>query len=107
MGVVWALWHYPASLIGTGVPLDMPFGVFVLWVVGGTLLMSWVYNNTGSVLTSILMHITANATFNYLPLLPEWTGQRTSFAVFLGLVALVVLLVVTRYGPKRLFSPCP
>ena len=27
LGVVWSLWHFPASLIGSGVPLEMPFVV--------------------------------------------------------------------------------
>lgn len=100
LGVIWGIWHYPGFLIGAGVPLDMPFAVFVLWTVLAAILMTWVYNNTGgSVLSAILMHSAANATFNYLPMLPEFVGQMTTFSVFLGLLTLVVVLVVHRYGP--------
>jgi flagellar biogenesis protein FliO len=48
------------------------------------------------------MHSTANATFNYLPLLPEFVGQLTTFLVFLGLIFAVTLVVVALYGAKRL-----
>jgi membrane protease YdiL (CAAX protease family) len=103
LGVIWGIWHYPGFLIGVGVPLDMPFTVFLVWTVLAAVLMTWVYNNTGgSVLSAILMHSAANATFNYLPVLPEFVGQMTTFSVFLGLLALVVVLVVSRHGPKTL-----
>ena len=103
LGMVWGIWHYPGFLIGAGVPLDMPFTVFMCWTVLAAVLMTWVYNNTGgSVLSAILMHSAANATFNYLPVLPEFVGQMTTFSVFLGLLALAAVLVVSRYGPKSL-----
>jgi membrane protease YdiL (CAAX protease family) len=103
LGLVWGLWHVPGFLIGNGVPQDMPLAVFLFWTVLGTILMTWVYNNTGgSILSAILMHSAANASFNYLPLLPEFAGQLTTFAVFLGLISLVVVAVVARYGAKRL-----
>jgi membrane protease YdiL (CAAX protease family) len=103
LGVIWGFWHFPGFLIGTGVPLDLPFTVFLLWTVLATILMTWVYNNTGgSILSAVLFHSAANATFNYLPLLPEWAGQGTTFDVFLGLLLVGVVGVVARYGAKRL-----
>jgi hypothetical protein len=67
------------------------------------ILVTWIYNNTGgSILSAILIHSTANATFNYLPLLPEWTGQTTTFSIFLGMVLLVVIAVVACYGAANL-----
>jgi len=97
LGLVWGFWHFPGYLIGTGVPMDMPFAVFLLWVVLATILITWVYNNTGgSILSAILMHSAANATFNYLPLLPEFTGQMTTFIIFLGLIFVVTVFVVVQ-----------
>jgi membrane protease YdiL (CAAX protease family) len=102
LGLVWGFWHFPGFLTGTGVPLDMPFSIFLLWTVLATILMTWVYNNTGgSILSAILMHSTANASFNYLPLLPEWVGQTSTFSIFLGLLFIVVALVIARFGMKR------
>jgi uncharacterized protein len=102
LGMTWGVWHFPASLIGTGVPQMMPFVVFMVWVLMATLVMTWVYNNTGSVLAAILMHSMANATFNYLPLLPEFVGQLNTFLLFLAVMVGTVALVVWRFGPQML-----
>lgn len=102
LGLVWGFWHFPGYLIGVGVPLDMPFYVFMLWVLAATILITWVYNNTRSVLMAMLMHIAANATFNYLSLLPEFTGQIVTFWLFLGLVSLASIAVVAVFGASHL-----
>ena len=93
LGLIWGFWHFPAYLIGTGVPQDMNFMVFMLWVVLGTLFISWIYFYTRSVLTSIFAHISANAAFNYLFILPEFTGSMDTFWIFLGYLTVLVLLV--------------
>lgn len=102
LGLVWGFWHFPSYLIGVGTPNEMPFFVFMSWVITATILMTWIYNNTGSVLLAILMHSAANATFNYLPLLPEFTGQLTTFWIFLGLLGLVTVVVLIVFGPRSL-----
>jgi len=95
LGLIWGLWHFPAYLIGTGVPLEMDFPVFLLWVILGTLFISWIYYYTRSVLTSILAHISANAAFNYLTILPEFTGSMYIFWLFL--LYLSVFLIIVYY----------
>jgi len=96
LGLIWGFWHFPAYLIGTGVPLEMNFMVFLLWVVLGTLFISWIYYYTRSVLTSILAHVGANAAFNYLTILPEFTGSMTAFWIFLFLLFLAMMFVFYR-----------
>jgi len=108
LGLIWGVWHFPGYLIGVGVPLEMPFYLFMLWVLAATILITWVYNNTRSVVAAILMHVAANVTFNYLPLLPEFTGQMTTFWLFLGVVWLVSVVVVILFGPSTLMrKPSP
>ena len=46
LGLIWGLWHFPAYLIGTGVPLQMNFMVFLLWVILGSLFIGWIYSYT-------------------------------------------------------------
>jgi len=102
LGLVWGFWHLPGFLIGTGVPSDMPFATFLFWIVLASILMTWVYNHTGgSILSAILMHSAANATFNYLPLLPQWVGQWTTFSIFLALLSGLAAVVVTRLGDGK------
>jgi membrane protease YdiL (CAAX protease family) len=104
LGLVWGFWHYPASLINIGVPQDMPFYTFMLWVIPATTLFTWVYNKTQSVLATILLHSGANATFNYLPILPEFTRNIQTFYIFLTLVWLFTLVIVVAgvFEPSRL-----
>lgn len=102
LGLVWGFWHFPGYLLGVGVPLEMTFDLFMVWVIGTTVLMTWVYNNTHSVLMAILMHMSANAAFNYLELLPEFTGSMFTFGIFLGLVWLFAILVIVLFGTSTL-----
>lgn len=93
LGLIWGFWHLPAYLIGKGVPLQMNFMVFLLWVILGTLFISWIYYYTKSVLTSILAHIGANAAFNYLLILPEFTGSMNTFWVFILYLSIIMMIV--------------
>ncbi|WP_299528944.1 CPBP family intramembrane glutamic endopeptidase [Ulvibacterium sp.] len=103
LGFIWGLWHFPAYLIGTGVPQEMEFLVFLVWVILGTLFISWIYYYTRNVLTAIFVHISANAAFNYLPILPEFSG---SMDAFWGLVLYltILILVVYYFGRKDLMK---
>ena len=89
VGIVWAAWHYPGALIGQGSPENIPFLLFALLVIGAGILMGWVYANTRSAITAILMHASMNAAFIYSPLLPDKAGVWP----FVALVALVWLAV--------------
>ena len=100
LGFVWGIWHYPAYLIGTGVPLDMDFQVFLLWVVLASLFMGWIYSVTRNVLTAILIHSSANAAFNYLPILPEFTQNMDRFW-YLILYLAIFLAIVYFHGRKK------
>ena len=98
LGLIWGIWHFPAYLIGTGIPLGMNFFVFLLWVILGTLFISWIYYYTRSILTSILAHIGANMAFNYLFLLPEFTGNMNTFWIF---ISYFLILMVVVFFAKR------
>lgn len=103
LGLIWGFWHFPAYLIGTGVPSQMNFIVFLLWVILGTLFIGWIYYYTKSVLTSILAHISANAAFNYLFILPEFTGSMNTFWLFI-LYLLVLMVAVFYLGRNELIK---
>ncbi len=109
LGALWGLWHFPGFLAGTGVPEDMPFYVFMLWVVPATVLITWVYNNTGSVVTAIGMHTAANFSFNAFPLLPQMTGTGglATFWIFLGVLWATTIAIVIVFGPTHLSRSQP
>lgn len=101
LALIWSLWHYPAYLIGVGTPLDVPFYIFMLWVFPATLIITWVYNNTGSILLPIIMHSAANLSFSYLPILPETTGEHTSFYIFIGVLWVAAITMVVIFKPAE------
>jgi len=109
LGVLWGFWHFPGFLIGAGVPLDMPFYVFMMWVLPATILITWVYNNSRSVVTAIAMHTSANFAFGFFPLIPEMTGtgELATFWVFLGVVWAAAIAVVIVFGPTHLSRTKP
>jgi membrane protease YdiL (CAAX protease family) len=102
VGLGWAIWHVPGFLIGTGVPLDTPFSLILVWILGASILLAWLYNNTKSVLLCVVFHVVANLTFSVLPFLPEVTGNLQAFSVFTALVWVVAVLVVARFGSATL-----
>jgi membrane protease YdiL (CAAX protease family) len=104
LGLVWGLWHFPGFLIQVGVPRDISFVTFMTWVIAATVLITWVYNHTRSVVAAIVMHTAANAAFSYLPLLPEWTGQPVTFNIFIALVVIAAVYVVFEYGQHTLIK---
>jgi hypothetical protein len=78
LGVVWALWHLP--LLTTGpttfhglaefVAVAPSIGVRILNIVGIAFILTWIYNETGSVLLAILAHTGFNAANSTLVPLP-------------------------------------
>ncbi len=109
VGAAWWMWHYPASLIGTGVPLDTPFWLFGVFVLAGSVLMTSVFNaSRGSVGLTMLFHLASNAAFVFLPLLPENRGgELTTFSIFVALAVVLAAMVVRINGPGSLASGRP
>lgn len=104
LGFLWGFWHFPGFLAGQGVPLGMPFYVFMLWVIPATILITWVYNNSRSVVAAMGMHTAANFSFSFFPLIPEMTGtgELATFWVFLGVLWVATIVVVIIFGPTHL-----
>jgi uncharacterized protein len=101
LGIMWGLWHLLSNFIGSAdaagtVPL--PLYLFVMlfsFLPPFRILMMWVYEHTGSLLTGILMHLSLDA-FWILSMPVAITGsERMTWyivwtAVLWGLVAIVI-----------------
>jgi membrane protease YdiL (CAAX protease family) len=109
VGVAWWMWHYPPSLIETGVPLDTPFWLFGIFVVSMAVVMTSIFNASGgSVGLTTLFHLASNAAFVFLPLLPENRGgELTTFSIFVALAVVLAAMVVRINGPESLASGRP
>ncbi|MDG5778064.1 type II CAAX endopeptidase family protein [Haloarculaceae archaeon H-GB2-1] len=114
VGVVWAGWHLPYFVIPvtphSGFPLVNQIGWF-----GGILTLSvvlaWVYNNTGSVLLAMVLHAMANTADMIIPLAPDQIivdgvvderAVAVVVVVHLAVYTLIALGIVGVYGSATL-----
>ena len=87
LGTIWFVWHLPAFFVA-GTPQDalsLPaFGVSALSL---SVLATWLFQNSGgSVLPSLLMHLTANFSLNY------FDAPLVYFGTLLAIVAVIVVI---------------
>jgi membrane protease YdiL (CAAX protease family) len=96
LGIIWALWHLPLCFIeGTYQNLLGPgswrFWLFLVAILPGSVISTWIYNNTGrGVLAVILLHSFGNAAGELLSL--EGAQQVVAFVGGLVLAVLVTVL---------------
>ena len=97
LGVFWALWHLPYMLSARSALEGRPFILFLLNVLGLSILFTWIYNNTrGSTLLAILVHAAGNTTGTLLGALVPAAGDPRVYAFSTGLTWLLVLVVLLR-----------
>ncbi len=72
LGIIWAVWHFPLFLMPATWHGKMGFQLagfwtFIVFSVGLSLIMTWVYQNTDrSILAGMLLHFTSNFTAQLL-----------------------------------------
>jgi uncharacterized protein len=104
LGVAWGVWHLPLFFMPAtwhgqiGFQLT-GFWLFIVNSVGLSLIMTWVYLNTGrSILSGMLVHFTSNFTSQLTePASPQFQTIRVFFVLAIGLV---VSLRLNRQGQK-------
>jgi len=99
VGVFWAAWHYPYMIYlnyssGPFLTAIAIFG-FTITIIGGSVIFSWIYVNTKSLLIMILFH----AFQNVFPIL--FLGQIQDIAgIITGLFTWVLVFIITKYYGK-------
>jgi membrane protease YdiL (CAAX protease family) len=120
VGLAWAGWHLPLFLNANTTHGGWPLSQQLLWgvtILAGSILWTWMYNNTGSVLAVAVFHAGINAMGIYHPAdvgqlapggVPDpWLTFLAEGTAAVALVA-VAAAVVFAYGPERLSSsPVP
>ena len=111
LGVIWTLWHLPLFFNpATGYSLT-PFWVFLIFMLPGSILITWVFNSTGgSALIIMILHAMLNASSSPLwRAIPDYSTREATTAVVthLYLVQAAVLwvaavAVVLVYGSRDL-----
>ena len=93
VGVVWGLWHAPLVLVDSAPLSAIPFGRYMALLVGLSVLIGWVYNETGgSVLLVALMHCTFNGSIGLVTVSLIDSGRDV--AGFITITTIVIWVAV-------------
>lgn len=108
LGVFWGLWHIPSVLfvqylkgeLTIPATISLLFGL-TLGIVGWTIVITWIYNNTKSLFWIVILHALGNTFQSYLvlssnnePAMGVWALIPWVFAIFL----------LKKYGGKTLIK---
>lgn len=100
VGVLVTIWHLPLFVNGSE-PL-----VIVPIILGGAILLGWVYVGTGgSVLLTMLMHASVNTSGAYFNGLFSASDQLQHTALLAGLYVVAAIIVVAISGPNLTRRP--
>ena len=109
LGIFWGLWHLPTSLLGPYLrgELTVPLTIAIvlgltLGIVGWTIVLTWIYNNTGSVFWIIILHGWANAVQSYGVLS---SGNYLAQVIYGVLPWVIAVVVLRRFGGETLRVP--
>jgi membrane protease YdiL (CAAX protease family) len=95
VGIIWAMWHLPLFLIPGSPQQELPLGPYVVAVLGASVVFTWLYNSSGSVLVPMLFHGGINPIAAYFPTggieaIGTVTGYGSYAIVLVGLVAVLL-----------------
>ncbi len=104
LGFFWWLWHLPANFMQGVAQAYLPQGAYLIWILAFSVLMTWVYNNTGgNLLAALLFHTMANLSNALFPTFELTSGGSQQAYYFLAaLTVITASLVVAVWGPQQL-----
>ena len=104
IGLVWAAWHLPETLLAPSREGAIRFAVFTVAVLALSPFFTWVYNSTGgSLFAVVLLHACFNASEWFLDGVLQTDTEPLAFDLAVaGLVVILALALVAFYGPRDL-----
>ena len=114
LGVLWALWHLPVFFNPDTHYSNLPFLLFLAYMVAFAVLITWVFNSAGgSVLIAIFFHAVMNASSELWKTIPAYSvrpptaAEAVAVNVHTNLMTAIVLwvaavVVVLVYGSRNL-----
>jgi uncharacterized protein len=102
IGVIWGLWHLPWFLTGGTAQSQMPFTVFMLNIIAGSVAFSWLFmQSAGSVVPALVLHTSLNAFAGILSIIPTAETSRP-YTLLTGLLVALASWLLLR--PNAVFK---
>ncbi len=101
IGIFWAIWHYPYMIY-----LNYETGIFLMaialigftvTIIGGSVIFSWIYVNTESLLIMVIFH----AFQNVFPILIMGQVVDMAGGLVTGLITWVLVFIILKYYGKE------
>ncbi|MGD0036364.1 MAG: type II CAAX endopeptidase family protein [Bacteroidota bacterium] len=105
LSIIWTLWHLPLFFIKGTNQYGCSFLIFYLGVIGLTLILTWIYNQTESLLICIVFHASYNmvAAMGLTTVLVQ-PGEIASGMVNTLLIVIVGLILLLIYPKRKRFK---
>ncbi len=99
LGLVWGAWHLPYFWIGEEAIYAYTFLPLVFSAILMSILLTWLYNNTGgSILAALVFHTMFNYSMQMFPALETEMGGLFYLVFFIATVVAVLAI----WGPRRM-----
>ena len=100
IGVIWGRWHLPLFFTPGTAQFQMSINVFMLNIVAGSVVFSWLFIRTsGSVLPALVLHTSLNSWAGILSIVPSAETSRP-YALVTGLIVVVACFLLLGRGAK-------
>jgi membrane protease YdiL (CAAX protease family) len=105
-GVIWAFWHTPKFLNHWSTPYYL---IFFVDTIAKSVLLAWLYNNTGgSLLLTAMAHAAWNTAGIFVPAASTLSNENLgAFAAGVALIVVLVIVIVIRSGAQDLSRTRP
>jgi uncharacterized protein len=98
IGIIWGLWHLPWFFTAGTAQSHMPFITFMLNIIAGSILFSWLFiKSKGSVIPVLIAHTSLNAFAGIMSIIPTAETARPYTLVTGILVATACLILLRPY----------
>lgn len=91
VGGAWALWHLPLFFMGAPRNQTGNFLLYALLIIGFSVVLTWCYNSTGSVLLAMILHASMNSSG---ALLPIQSGVANQWAMVIDGASVIAMWLV-------------
>ncbi|WP_255195249.1 CPBP family intramembrane glutamic endopeptidase [Halorarius litoreus] len=102
VGVVWFVWHVPLFFVPGSSQAGVPMLPYAVGVVATAVVLTWLYNATGSLLVPWLYHASVNPAGGYFLAGTDGLQTVAGYGSYTLLVVGVALVLLVHYGPADL-----